>query len=136
MVTEEALPSYLGMLGRLDEAGDETGASPGPFATWNRAWAAEENRHGEKTCLPLPLPLSLPLPLPPSCPPQPTPTPTAGDLLNKYLYLTGRVDMGAVERTIQHLIGAGLDPGLENNPYLCFVYTSFQARGGRGVGRG
>ncbi|KAJ9515831.1 hypothetical protein QJQ45_008717 [Haematococcus lacustris] len=51
-----------------------------------------------------------------------------GDLLNKYLYLTGsRVDMQAVESTIQRLIGSGLDPQLENNPYLCFVYTSFQA---------
>ncbi|GFH27875.1 uncharacterized protein HaLaN_26262 [Haematococcus lacustris] len=43
-----------------------------------------------------------------------------GDLLNKYLYLTGRVDMQAVESTIQRLIGSGLDPQLENNPYLCF----------------
>ncbi|KAL6752728.1 fatty acid desaturase-domain-containing protein [Haematococcus lacustris] len=51
-----------------------------------------------------------------------------GDLLNKYLYLTGRVDMQAVESTIQRLIGSGLDPQLENNPYLCFVYTSFQER--------
>ena len=31
-----------------------------------------------------------------------------GDLLNKYLYLTGRVDMRAVEKTIQYLIGAGM----------------------------
>ena len=36
--------------------------------------------------------------------------------------------MRAVEVTIQNLIGRGLDPKLENNPYLCFVYTSFQAR--------
>jgi len=51
-----------------------------------------------------------------------------GDLLNKYLYLGGRVDMAAVERTTQSLVGAGMDVGLENNPYLCFVYTSFQER--------
>jgi len=51
-----------------------------------------------------------------------------GDLLNKYLYACGRVDMRAIEGTIQRLIGAGLDPKLENNPYLCFVYTSFQER--------
>ncbi|KAK9806086.1 hypothetical protein WJX72_000534 [[Myrmecia] bisecta] len=51
-----------------------------------------------------------------------------GDLLNKYMYLSGRVDMRAVEVTIQNLIGSGLNPGLENNPYLCFVYTSFQER--------
>ncbi|PNW73405.1 hypothetical protein CHLRE_14g630883v5 [Chlamydomonas reinhardtii] len=54
-----------------------------------------------------------------------------GDLLNKYLYLTGRVDMRAIEGTIQRLIGSGLDPKLENNPYLCFVYTSFQERATR-----
>lgn len=51
-----------------------------------------------------------------------------GDLLNKYLYLTGRVDMRAVEKTIQYLIGSGMDPKTENNPYLGYVYTSFQER--------
>lgn len=51
-----------------------------------------------------------------------------GDLMNKYLYLTGKVDMRAVEVTIQNLIGSGLDPRLENNPYLCYIYTSFQER--------
>lgn len=51
-----------------------------------------------------------------------------GDLLNKYLYLTGRVDMRTVEKTIQYLIGSGMDPQTENNPYLGFIYTSFQER--------
>ncbi|KAG0580772.1 hypothetical protein M758_4G207400 [Ceratodon purpureus] len=51
-----------------------------------------------------------------------------GDLLNKYLYLTGRVDMKQIEKTIQYLIGSGMDPQTENNPYLGFVYTSFQER--------
>ncbi|KAK8946393.1 hypothetical protein KSP39_PZI007163 [Platanthera zijinensis] len=51
-----------------------------------------------------------------------------GDLLNKYLYLTGRVDMKQIEKTIQYLIGSGMDPGTENNPYLGFIYTSFQER--------
>uniref|UniRef100_A0A7S3VQQ3 Acyl-[acyl-carrier-protein] desaturase n=1 Tax=Dunaliella tertiolecta TaxID=3047 RepID=A0A7S3VQQ3_DUNTE len=51
-----------------------------------------------------------------------------GDVLNKYLYLSGCVDMHSIESTIQRLIGSGLDPKLENNPYLCFVYTSFQER--------
>ncbi|CAI5495916.1 unnamed protein product [Closterium sp. Naga37s-1] len=51
-----------------------------------------------------------------------------GDLLNRYLYLTGRVDMRAVEKTINYLIGSGMDPKTENNPYLGFVYTSFQER--------
>lgn len=31
-----------------------------------------------------------------------------GDLLNKYLYLTGRVDMRQIEKTIQYLIGSGM----------------------------
>lgn len=30
--------------------------------------------------------------------------------------------------TIQNLIGSGMDPKTENNPYLGFVYTSFQVR--------
>lgn len=51
-----------------------------------------------------------------------------GDLMNKYCYLSGRVDMKAVEVTIQNLIGSGMDPKTENNPYLGFVYTSFQER--------
>jgi len=51
-----------------------------------------------------------------------------GDLLNKYLYLTGRVDMRSVETTIHHLINNGFDPHTENDPYLGFVYTSFQER--------
>ncbi|CAN6895728.1 unnamed protein product [Brassica oleracea] len=51
-----------------------------------------------------------------------------GDLLNKYLYLSGRVDMQHVERTIQYLIGSGMDSKFENNPYNGFIYTSFQER--------
>jgi len=51
-----------------------------------------------------------------------------GDLLNKYLYLTGRVDMRAVEVTIHNLIRNGFDPKTENDPYLGFIYTSFQER--------
>ncbi|KAG9446998.1 hypothetical protein H6P81_013126 [Aristolochia fimbriata] len=96
MITEEALPTYQTMLNTLDGVRDETGASLTSWAIWNRAWTAEENRHG--------------------------------DLLNKYLYLTGRVDMRQIEKTIQYLIGSGMDPKTENNPYLGFVYTSFQER--------
>ena len=51
-----------------------------------------------------------------------------GDLLNRYLYLTGRVDMRSVETTIHHLIKEGFDPQTENDPYLGFIYTSFQER--------
>ncbi|XP_006828769.2 stearoyl-[acyl-carrier-protein] 9-desaturase, chloroplastic isoform X1 [Amborella trichopoda] len=96
MITEEALPTYQTMLNTLDGVRDETGASPTSWAVWNRAWTAEENRHG--------------------------------DLLNKYLYLCGRVDMRQIEKTIQYLIGSGMDPHAENSPYLGFIYTSFQER--------
>ncbi|XP_074579449.1 stearoyl-[acyl-carrier-protein] 9-desaturase, chloroplastic-like [Curcuma longa] len=96
MITEEALPTYQTMLNTLDGVRDETGASTTSWASWTRAWTAEENRHG--------------------------------DLLNKYLYLSGRVDMKQIEKTIQYLIGSGMDPGTENNPYLGFIYTSFQER--------
>lgn len=51
-----------------------------------------------------------------------------GDLMNKYCWLSGRVDLKAVEMTIQNLITSGMDPKTENNPYLGFVYTSFQER--------
>ncbi|ESR47625.1 hypothetical protein CICLE_v10001443mg [Citrus x clementina] len=51
-----------------------------------------------------------------------------GDLLRSFLYLSGRVDMLMIEKTVQYLISAGMDPGTENNPYLGFVYTSFQER--------
>ncbi|KAF5838958.1 plastid acyl-ACP desaturase [Dunaliella salina] len=51
-----------------------------------------------------------------------------GDVMNKYMYLTGRVNMKAVEVTTQNLIGSGMDPKTENNPYLGFTYTSFQER--------
>ncbi|KAI6696006.1 hypothetical protein NL676_023716 [Syzygium grande] len=51
-----------------------------------------------------------------------------GDLLNKYLYLSGRVDMKRIEKTIQYLIGAGMGPRTENSPYVFFIYTSFQER--------
>ncbi len=51
-----------------------------------------------------------------------------GDLLNRYLSLTGRVDMRSVEVTVHHLISRGFDPQTNNDPYLGFVYTSFQER--------
>ena len=51
-----------------------------------------------------------------------------GDLMNKYLWMTGKVSLKPIETTIQNLIGAGMNPKTENNPYLGFVYTSFQER--------
>ncbi|NMH28340.1 acyl-ACP desaturase [Flavobacterium silvaticum] len=49
-----------------------------------------------------------------------------GDLLNKYLYLSGRVNMREIEMTTQHLIADGFDIGTDRDPYKNFVYTSFQ----------
>ncbi|OKS88258.1 acyl-ACP desaturase [Mucilaginibacter polytrichastri] len=49
-----------------------------------------------------------------------------GDLLNKYLYLSGRVDMRAMEVSTQYLIADGFDIGTGTDPYRNFIYTSFQ----------
>lgn len=49
-----------------------------------------------------------------------------GDVLNKYLYLSGRVNMREVEVTTHHLINNGFDPGTGRDPYKNFVFTSFQ----------
>jgi len=49
-----------------------------------------------------------------------------GDLLNKYLYLSGRVDMRAMEVSTQYLIADGFDIGTGHDPYRNFIYTSFQ----------
>ncbi|MDK2771790.1 MAG: acyl-ACP desaturase [Flavobacterium sp.] len=49
-----------------------------------------------------------------------------GDVLNKYLYLSGRVNMREVEMTTHHLINDGFDIGTGKDPYKNFVYTSFQ----------
>ncbi|WP_215225940.1 acyl-ACP desaturase [Echinicola shivajiensis] len=51
-----------------------------------------------------------------------------GDLLNKYLYLSGRADMKKVEQTIHRLIYNGFDPKSEKDPYQAMIYTSFQER--------
>jgi acyl-[acyl-carrier-protein] desaturase len=49
-----------------------------------------------------------------------------GDVLNKYIYLSGRVNLREVEITTQHLIADGFDIGTARDPYKNFVYTSFQ----------
>ncbi len=49
-----------------------------------------------------------------------------GDLLHKYLYLSGRVDMHKMEVSTQYLIADGFDIQTDNDPYRSFIYTSFQ----------
>ncbi|HET8886040.1 MAG TPA: acyl-ACP desaturase [Salinimicrobium sp.] len=49
-----------------------------------------------------------------------------GDTLNKYLYLSGRVNMREIEKTTQYLISDGFDIGTGRDPYRNFIYTSFQ----------
>lgn len=49
-----------------------------------------------------------------------------GDVLNKYLYLSGRVNMRQVEVSTQYLIHDGFDIGTDRDPYKNFIYTTFQ----------
>ncbi len=51
-----------------------------------------------------------------------------GELLNKYLYLSGRVNMRSFEITTHHLIKNGFDLMSGGDPYCSFVYSSFQER--------
>ncbi|MDP6525261.1 MAG: acyl-ACP desaturase [Kiritimatiellia bacterium] len=93
-VTEEALPTYAYWLACI-EGISEAGAAPrSPWAVWNRAWCAEENRHG--------------------------------DVLSRYLVLSGRVNMREVDVVINNLIYDGMDIQTGRDPYRFFVYTSFQ----------
>jgi acyl-[acyl-carrier-protein] desaturase len=49
-----------------------------------------------------------------------------GDVLDKYLYLSGRVNMREMQASTQHLIADGFDVGTARDPYRSFIYTSFQ----------
>jgi len=49
-----------------------------------------------------------------------------GDLLNRYLYLSGRVNMRELEVSTHHLISDGFDLQTSRDPYKSFIYTSFQ----------
>jgi acyl-[acyl-carrier-protein] desaturase len=49
-----------------------------------------------------------------------------GDLLNRYLYLSGRINMRELEISTQYLLADGVDIGIAKDPYRNFVYTSFQ----------
>ncbi|WP_425390470.1 acyl-ACP desaturase [Ekhidna sp.] len=49
-----------------------------------------------------------------------------GDLLSKYLYLSGRVNMREMEVSTHHLLNDGFDIQTAKDPYRSFIYTSFQ----------
>jgi len=49
-----------------------------------------------------------------------------GDVLNRFLYLCGRIDMPKFEASTQFLIADGFDLDTKNDPYRTFMYTSFQ----------
>lgn len=49
-----------------------------------------------------------------------------GDVLDKYLYLSGRINMREMQISTQHLIADGFDVGTARDPYRSFIYTSFQ----------
>jgi acyl-[acyl-carrier-protein] desaturase len=49
-----------------------------------------------------------------------------GDVLNTYLYLSGRVNMRQMQISTQYLLADGFDIGTSHDPYRNFVYTSFQ----------
>ena len=52
-----------------------------------------------------------------------------GDLLNRYLYLCGRVDMRQVERTVHHLLRRGMRTMLRpSSAYHSLIYGAFQER--------
>ncbi|XP_044969317.1 acyl-[acyl-carrier-protein] desaturase 7, chloroplastic-like [Hordeum vulgare subsp. vulgare] len=51
-----------------------------------------------------------------------------GDVLNRYLFLSGRVDMRQVERTIHNLINSGMVMNAARSPYHGFIYVAFQER--------
>ena len=49
-----------------------------------------------------------------------------GDVLNRYLYLSGRINMRQMEISTQYLLADGFDVGTAKDPYRSFIYTSFQ----------
>jgi acyl-[acyl-carrier-protein] desaturase len=95
-ITEEALPSYSAALRRVDGMRQMPGDASSPWMQWSRAWAGEENRHGE--------------------------------LLTRFLLLSGRVRGSEFERAIQTLIRNGFDTRDDADPIRTFVYSAFQER--------
>lgn len=54
-----------------------------------------------------------------------------GDLLNRFLLFSGRVNAVELERTIHRLIRNGFDTNDNGDPLCTFVYTAFQERATR-----
>ncbi|KAF8662556.1 hypothetical protein HU200_056154 [Digitaria exilis] len=51
-----------------------------------------------------------------------------GDVLSRYMYLSGRVDMLQVDRTVHRLIASGMAMNAARSPYHGFIYVAFQER--------
>ena len=49
-----------------------------------------------------------------------------GDVLNKYLYLSGRVNMREIEKTTQYLISDGFDIGTDRDPIKTLFIQVFK----------
>jgi len=96
-ITEEALPTYESWLLDVDGVSQHAGQNGGTDNGWAKWLRAWTGEENRH-----------------------------GDVLNKYIYLSGRVNMREVEITTQHLIADGFDIGTARDPYKNFVYTSFQ----------
>ncbi|RXP59411.1 acyl-ACP desaturase [Lutibacter sp. HS1-25] len=96
-ITEEALPTYESWLLDVDGVSQHGGQNGGTDNGWAKWLRAWTGEENRH-----------------------------GDVLNKYIYLSGRVNMREVEITTQHLIADGFDIGTARDPYKNFVYTSFQ----------
>ncbi|KAL6854348.1 hypothetical protein ACP4OV_019251 [Aristida adscensionis] len=51
-----------------------------------------------------------------------------GDVLSRYMYLSGRFDLREVERTVQRLVRSGMAVHAPASPFHGFVYVAFQER--------
>ena len=51
-----------------------------------------------------------------------------GEVLSRYLYLSGRVNTRSIDITVQYLIKNGFDVRSGNDPYKSIVYAAFQER--------
>ncbi|GJN35663.1 hypothetical protein PR202_gb24458 [Eleusine coracana subsp. coracana] len=98
MVTEEALPTYMTMANRVHMAGVEDGTGCDEHG-WAR-WIRGWTAEENRH----------------------------GDLLNRYLYLCGRVDMRQVELTVHHLLRRGMRMVAPTSAYHSFIYGAFQER--------